>query len=318
MIFHKLIESAWRGRLFGRCDDTGLVKYFAHTDFPGLAAESYPFKSSHGHDLQGYFYTYAGYDPDRLVVFDHGFGGGHRSYMKEIERLCAAGYRVFAYDHTGCMESGGAGANGFTQSLCDLDDCLKTLKADSTVNTADISVMGHSWGGYSTLNIAALHPDVRRIAVLAGPISTDRMVEQNFAGSLKGYRRHILDLEAAANPGYVRADATVTLRHADTRALLIYSDNDPLVRMDMHYDTLYSALMDCDRVEFLLESGKGHNPNYTADAVAYLAELGEATKKASKLKTAAEREHFRNSFDWERMTAQDEAVWARILSFLAK
>ncbi len=316
MIFHKQIEAAYRARLFARCDDTGLVHYFSHQDFPGMHAEAYTFASFHGHELQGYFYSYDGYDPHRLVVFEHGFGGGHRSYMKEIERLCAAGYRVFAYDHTGCMESGGEGAGGFAQSLCDLDDCLKTLKADPTVDTSDISVMGHSWGGYSTLNIAALHPDVRRIVVLAGPVSVSLMIEQNFAGILKGYRRHILSLETGENPMYARYDATITLRNSDVRALLIYSDNDAFVRKDLHYDALYTALAGRENVELLLESQKGHNPNYTADAVAYLGELSEKVKKAAKLKTPEERAAFRDSFDWDRMTAQDERVWEKILAFL--
>ncbi len=318
MIFHKKIENIYKSQMFARCDDTGLVHYFSHKDFPGLNAKPYRFKSSLGHDMQGYFYNYNDYDTRRLIIFEHGFGGGHRLYMKEIEKLCSAGYFVFSYDHTGCMESGGTGARGFSQSLHDLDDCLKALKSDESVNTSDITVIGHSWGGFSTLNIAALHPDVKKIVVLCGFISVEKIIAQNFQGVLKGYRKHIMALETESNSDYVCYNAIDTLKNADTKALLIYSDSDPMVHKNIHYDALHEALKSRDNIEFILCSQKGHNPNYTADAVAYLGELGTASKKAQKLKTVEEKETFKNSFDWERMTKQDDDVWEIIFDFLSK
>ncbi len=316
MIFHKTIEKAYKSRMYVRCDGTGLASYFGPQDFDGLHCEGYKFRSSHGHDLQGYFYCYGGYDTERLIIFEHGFGGGHRSYMKEIEKLCQGGYRVFAYDHTGCMESGGENANGFAQSLCDLNDCINALKADEGVNTSDISVMGHSWGGFSTLNIAALHPDVKRIVVLSGFISVEKIVEQNFSGILKGYKKHIMELERSSNPDFIKYNAVDTLRNASTRALLIYSDNDIFVNKSLHYDELYNNLKDRDNIELILTTGKGHNPNYTHDAVVCLAELAEKNKSAKNIKTEDEKKKFRDQFDWDKMTAQDDTVWNKIFDFL--
>ena len=315
MIFRKKIEDAYKAQLFSIYDDTGIVTYFSHRDFDGLQAEPYTFSSSHGHTLQGYFYSYADCDKERLVIFEHGLGGGHRSYMKEIEKLCSKGYRVFSYDHTGCMESGGENSGGFSQSLCDLDDCLKALKADNNINTCDISVIGHSWGGFSTLNISALHQDVKKIVVLCGPVSIKRMTEQNFHGILRGYQKHILKLEHDSNPHYADYDGIETLKNSDTKALLIYSDNDSIIQRKFHYDALYSALQEKKNVKFLLTSNKGHNPNYTADAVQYLGTLASALKK-NMPKTDEEKKSFRNSFDWHRMTAQDDNVWDRIFEFL--
>jgi len=239
--------------------------------------------------------------------------------MKEIEKLCSQGYRVFSYDHTGCMESGGNGANGFSQSLHDLDDCLKALKADKNINTTDISVLGHSWGGFSTLNISALHPDIKKVVVFSGFVSVEKMIEQNFSGLLKGYRKYILQLEKETNPDYVNYDGTKTLQNCDTKALLIYSDNDPLVQKNVHYDALYNALKDNNNVEFMLVTNKGHNPNYTTKAVGLLNELSERTKKEAKdLKTEEQKEAFRNSFDWDKITEQDDAVWEKVFGFLEK
>ncbi len=315
MIFQKKIEQAYRAWAFTRYDDKGLVKYFSHVDFEGMRAEPYTVPSSHGHILQGYFYSYEGYDPARLIIFEHGMGGGHRSYMKEIECLCAAGYRVFAYDHTGCMESGGESTGGFSQSLCDLDDCLKCLKADSDINTSDLSVVGHSWGGFAALNISALHADVKRIAVFCAPVSVKNMIDQFFRGLLKGYRKQLWRMEAESNPAYVNYNAVSTLQNTSAKVLLIYSENDRMVQKPWHYDVLHAGLADRENIEFWLMEGKGHNPNYTYDAVEYLSTLASALEKDPP-KTDAEKQAFRNSFDWDRMTAQDPLVWHRILDFL--
>ena len=226
MIFEKQIVNMYKGMLHTRCDDTETVHYFTPEDFPGLKAEPRTFLSSVGHELSGYFYSYGEPIPGRIVVFDHGFGGGHRAYMKEIEKLASHGYKVFSYDHTGCMASGGETPGGLSQSLRDLDDCLRMLKKDPSLEGADISVIGHSWGAFSTLNIAALHPDVSRIVAISGFVSVEEMVGTIFGGLLSGYRRAILEVEREANPDFVGYDALKTLSAAKTRALLIYSDND--------------------------------------------------------------------------------------------
>ena len=84
MIFEKQIVNLFKGMMHTRCDDTATVFYFSAEDFPGLNKEPYSFNASAGHTLQGYIYSYAEAIPSRIIVFDHGFGGGHRAYMKEI------------------------------------------------------------------------------------------------------------------------------------------------------------------------------------------------------------------------------------------
>lgn len=321
MLFSRQIEYIYRSKLYVRADDKGVARYLGPEDFPGLKSMPYTFPADAGHNLQGYFYRYDNAIPGRVVVFDHGMGGGHRSYMREIERLARAGYLVFAYDHTGCMESGGENTNGFGQSLRDLDCCLKALKQAPGMQGRSIAVMGHSWGAFSTMNIAALHPDVTHVIAMSGFVSVKAMVEQNFSGILKGYRKDLLALEKKANPGYVNYDATKTLANTDAEVLLIYSSDDRLVHKAVHYDALHAALKDRPNVRLLLVDGKGHNPNYTADAVGYLAEyLTTLTKKLKKLElgTAEEKKAFVDSYDWMRMTEQDESVWKVILDTLAK
>jgi len=309
----------YRAMAYTRCDDRGTAFYFSSKDFDGLQQEPYVFTSSLGHRLQGYIYQYANAIPNRLIVFDHGFGGGHRSYMREIELLCRHGYRVFAYDHTGCMESGGENPNGMAQSLCDLNDCFLALKADDRFRDMDFSVIGHSWGGFSTLNIAALHPDISHIVAISGFVSVELLVNSFFAGILKPYRKAVMALERASNPNFVNAHAVTALHGTNARTLLIYSENDTLCRKTPHFDILREELADKENVRFLLVQEKGHNPNYTKDAVAYLAEYSAALQKLSKkkrLQTDDQKAAFVASYDWKRMTEQDASVWEEIFMTL--
>ena len=317
MIFEKQVVNGYKGMMHTRYDNVSLSFYFSHKDFDGFQREAYAFKSSMGHTLQGYLYYYDQFREDRLIVFDHGLGNGHRAYMKEIEKLCSHGYRVFAYDHTGCMESGGESTNGMAQSLCDLNDCLATIKADKRFAGLDISVVGHSWGAFSTLNISALHPEISHIVAMSGFVSVEEMVKMFFAGPLKGYRKAVLDLERSANPKFSTFHAVESLKNSNVKALLIYSENDQLCRRK-HYDILKEGLNDKENIHFLLVENKGHNPNYTEEAVKLLEVFKKARAKFAKKKntTKEQRAQFLASFNWHKMTEQDEAVWQEIFAHL--
>lgn len=317
MIFEKTIVNMYKSMMYTRCDDIQTVFYFSPNDFCGLKTEPYSFRAAAGHTLQGYLYHYDNPIPRRLVVFDHGFGGGHRAYMKEIEMLCKHGFTVFAYDHTGCMESGGDTPNGLAQSLCDLNDCISAIKADVRFADVDLSVMGHSWGAFSTLNISALHPEISHIVALCGFVSVEEMIGTFFSGCMKGYRKAILALEKESNPRYVEYNAVKSLSSSQTKALLIYSEDDQMCKVN-HHDILKSNLADKKNIKIMLVKNKSHNPNYTEEAVKYLNEFSAARAKFTHKKnlTKEEMERFVSSYDWEKMTRQDDRIWNVIFDHL--
>ncbi len=313
----KLIENVYRTKLFARCDDKGTAYYFSAADFEGLNAIPYSFISSKGDTLKGNFYYYDNPRKNRIIVFDHGFFGGHLSYMKEIEMLCRHGFLVFSYDHTGCMESGGESANGLGQSLSDLNDCFNALKKEEKLQGYDFSVMGHSWGGFSTLNISALHPEISHVVVLSGFVSVEVMFSQFLPSALSFLAKPILKVERKFNPESLKYNAVETLRNTNAKVLLIYSDNDPAVKKEVHFDALQNGLADKDNVKLILVSGKGHNPNYTKEAVKILAEYTSALNRKNKeLTTNEAKKAFVESFDWDKITEQDEKVWAEIFETL--
>lgn len=314
-----IIEKLYRSNLYIRNDNPNGIFYFSAADFPGLQAKAYTFRSQMGHDLSGWFYFYPDPIPGRLVVFDHGMGNGHRAYLREIERLAKAGFLVYSYDHTGCMTSGGEHTNGFAQSLKDLDDCITAIKGESALQDRTIAVVGHSWGGFSTMNITALHPQITHVVAMSGFVSVERMLEQTFAGPLKGARKTLYELESRSNPDYVEYDAVQTLRKTAARVLLIASSDDKVVQKAYHHDLLEQELSGRQNIRFYVTENKRHNPTYTCDAVEYkddfFAQFQKLVKK-KKLETKAQQEAFMETFDWWRMTEQDENVWDVIVSHL--
>ncbi len=318
-MFFKKIEKLYRDKIYTRSDDNGSIFYFSSDDFEGLSKISYPFKSSKGHTLQGYFYFYDGYKENRIVMFEHGMGSGHRGYMKEIELLARHGFLVFSYDHTGCMESGGETTGGFVHSLIDLDDAINTLRADKKYRSYDISIVGHSWGAYSTLNISNFQRNIKHIVALSGPVSLEALLRQSFSGFLSPIGKKLYKKELSQNSKYASSDAITALSKTSAKVLVIHSDDDTIVKCERHFDVMEKALSDRENIKFVKVHSKAHNPNYTEDSVRYKDSFFETYQKAMSenlLDTDEAKEHFKKRFDWHRMTAQDEKVWNMIFETL--
>ena len=318
-MIREAIEKTYRNTLFIRIDDEGKVHYFSAEDFEGLHKQPFDFRTASGTLLRGNFYFYAGCEKDRIIVFDHGMGCGHRAYMKEIETLARHGYLVYTYDHTGCAASEGESLGGFSTSPADLDACLEVLKREKPMGERRISVIGHSWGAFATMNIAPRHPDVCHLVALAGPISTKTMIEQSMGGPLALYRKYILALEEQANPEFATLDARTSLANAKMPVLVIHSTDDKTVSYKRHFKALENALSHKENITFLTVTRKGHNPNYTEEAVQYKFKLFGDLKKRNKKKlmeTPEQKKAFRDVWDWNAVTNQDPKLWQIIFDFL--
>ncbi len=321
MIFEKTIMKMYRNRLLVRHDPDGTVKYFAKEDFAGLMSEDFSFLGDKGQRLSAHIYKRDSARCDRLIIFDHGMGCGHVAYLKEINLLTEHGYLVATYDHTGTYRSEGEHIGGFSQSLSDLDHFIDHLREKDEYRHIPISVIGHSWGGFSTLNIPKLHPDITHIVALSGFISPKEIQAQNLGGVLALYRQAAFDLEKQALPKYYDFDARNSLLDVGTKALIIHSKDDAIVNYNRHFKALESVWGRNGRMTFLTLDGKNHNPNYTEDAIQYEKSFFCDLKgklKAKHLSTDEEKKSFIDSYDWDRMTAQDMELWDKIFAFLEK
>lgn len=309
-----IVKELYKKLITHRYDNDHIIHYFSHVDFAGLEAKPFSFKTEKGLTVRGNFYHYAQYDKTQLVVFCHGLGGGHRSYMREIERIAREGYRVLAYDNIGCFESDGDGLEGLTESLHDLDLCLTYLSTLDEMQGIRVHVIGHSCGGYAVSNIISYHPEVASVCAISAFCSVKIFLDAFFGGKLKWLQRSVYNIEKGYNAAYVASSSVDALSKAQCPVLLVHSQDDGTVSCKHNTQYLMDTLQN-GRVRYLIVDHKAHNPNYTENAVKLLAEqLGTYRKLVAqkKLKTYEAKKAYVDNMDFWAMTEQDEAVWSEI------
>ena len=316
MLFEKSVIKKFKEALCQRHDPDGTIFYYAPEDL-GLTYTEFNFKGDRGQNLRGYFYGDGATKPSRLIIFEHGMGCGHRAYLREIETIVNEGYQVFAYDHTGTLASEGEDIGGFSQSLSDLDHAIRALKASGIIGERRLSVIGHSWGGFSTLNISAYHPDIDSIVAISGYVSVYEML-RSILGPLKGYADAILRAESERFGAYAYADARYSLSLSPTRALVVHSKDDKTCPF-VHFELMRSTLGEREGVSFLECDGKDHNPNYTLNAVSkknlFFKALTEM-KKRKKLSGEDEKAGFLRQWEFSEITEQDPEFWRLVFDFI--
>ena len=319
MILDKIFLSIYKKSLITRQDDKGDIFYFDYTDFQGLNKDHFAFTSKTGARLDGGFYFYDNPKSDKLIVFDHGMGVGHRPYMREIETICKAGYLVFSYDHEGTRNSEGTTIRGLSGSVHDLDSALDAIKSTKYYEGREITVIGHSWGGFSTKNIACLHPEVKKIVPISGFSSVGETINKIVPDMFKSARKAIINFEESMNPGYTKLNAVDSIKKSGVKALICHSVDDPLVSVNDHHYPLIKAFKGDENVRFITVEERSHNPNFTIAAVKALSNFFNEKKqleKKRKLKTAEQKEALISRHDFWQMTEQDMVFWNQVFAFI--
>ena len=290
--------------------------YFTIDHCPGLKREPYTFKSDK-HTLHGYFYHYDNFDPNIIVIFCHGIGGGHSSYIKEVNELAKLGYRVLAYDNTGCVSSEGDTIYGLSNSLKDLDFAIQSLKNSGELKDKKLYVVGHSWGGFAASNILNYH-DVDKVVAISPFISLSAEYHSLFKGILGIIVPHIIKLEENAVGKWARSSAVTALNKENAHALVIHSKDDKTVLFKNNTAVLRKKVHN-PNVKFYIVSNKDHHPQYTKEAVDYFDEVFGGFDKGVRdgtLKTDESRFAYFKDKDFNAMTIQDSETWKVIKEFL--
>ena len=322
-----LFSLIYRKNFVHRYDDDHIIKYFSYKDFPGLEERPVSFRTPQGLTIRGHIYSYPDKvasdkgHPKELVVFCHGLGGGHRSYMREIELICRSGYEVLSYDCIGCWESEGSDIRGISESVNDLISCIDYICSSDELKDRAIHVIGHSWGGFAAGNILNFRKEnIKSITVISGFASIDTLTDAGFGGKLKPFKKYIKRFERKANGNLADCCSVDALRATDTKALLIHSRDDQMADISTGLDYVRSRISN-PNVKYLEVEGKFHNPNYTEDAVAYMRQTFgeyEALVKSKKLRTLEQKKAYMADKGFLRMTEQDGKIWDKIFSHMEK
>ena len=314
-----LAELIYKKAFVRRYDDDHIIHYLSYQDFPGLDARPVQFQTPQNLSIRGNIYSYPGARTDSLVVFCHGMGGGHRSYMREIETICQKGYEVLGYDNIGCWESDGEDIRGLTESVNDLVSCMDWIEKEDELKDRKIHIIGHSWGGFATANILNFRQrNIKSVTVISGFASIDAFSDAGFGGKMKLFKKSIMRHERRVNPDYAETNCVDAFKDTAVKVFWIHSKDDQMADFSTGLGYVQSHINN-PNVTYFATEGKFHNPNYTFDAVKYMREsfgTYEYMVKKRKLKTFEQKKAFMDEKDFMRMTEQDPEVWKLIFDVM--
>lgn len=301
-----IVSNIYKKSLLRRYDKDGYVPYLSSEDFPGLNKEQHEFVNSLNTKISYFYYYYEGYKKDLTVLLLHGLGPGHTAYMREIETLCKAGFKVLTLDYMGCDSSEGERMPSMNEPTRDVDDLLNHLNIKEKM-----VIFGHSLGAYTTLNVMNIRPEIKKAVVISGFLRPDYVL--NLMVGTKIFSKAIAKYEKKIEPKYYPIDNLAYLKNTTDKLLFIHSKDDGVVK----YDATAKYVLESNNpnIEFITVDGKGHNPTYTKEAAAY---TNEVMGKYYKLKKDKDKKALMEGKSAWKMTEQDQDLFKQIIDFINK
>ncbi len=297
-----------------RSDGSPRLKYLQASNFKGLKREPFSFLSNKKQLIRGYLYYY----PERLkqkelIIFLHGIGAGHTAYTTEINSLALEGYRVFAFDYTGCVLSQGQSIKNLLQPLVDLKYALRFINSDQNLKDLDIFLVGHSWGAFVALNALSFKKsNIKKVVAMSGFNNTSSVMKMNHP--LLGIMSPFIHLYNYFRYGKLaRSSSLKSLKKTTKEVLIIHGENDPVVKPEKSFELFDKKTTHKDNLHFLLFKNKLHNPYLSLEAEEYLYQV---TLDKGLINKKSEIKDY--EVDYDLITRQDNNVIKEIITFLKK
>lgn len=258
-------------------DPRFIVDYYYEyyqAEYPRTEVE---FKSG-DNTLKGYIYG-AGNDKG-LLVFAHGIGEGHESYLKELLWFVDKGWRVFAYDATGSGHSEGSGTRGLPQSALDLNAALTFAESDERLNSLPVFLMGHSWGGYAAAAVLNFDHKIAGSASISGYNEPIEMILEWTEDMMGGFRYAMYPFIWTYNKAlfgqYSGMTAVNGINKSNVPVLIIHGTEDGTIGYDKSSIISEKEHITNPNAQYLTLDGGGHNNIfYTKEALEYINEFNK-------------------------------------------
>lgn len=319
-----LITSKIYSFAFGKRLDSTPLHFFTKDDYEGLEATPIEFKSTNDNTLRGniYYYDYPTYKG--VLIFAHGLGVGHLQYTHEINHFAKLGFKVVTYDNTGCAKSDGEATGGLPQGIMDLKSCLDFIKTRDDLKNYNKVLCGHSWGGYSTINVLPFvkeEDNVKCAVAMGAPFcSTDALYEMVVrTSSLLKFTGPFISMIEKNRYGQIsKMNTLASLSNVDIDIMLIHGTKDHIINYEENFKFVEDNLKK-DNVTYVTVENKRHRPNISDGATAYDELIGKETKELHARK--AEREEIKkyyDNIDYHKLVEFDEKVMNQIDEYILK
>lgn len=310
--------------VYDRRFDKTFLHFFTYKDYDGLNIESIEFKSNEDNTLKGFIYYYHRDNYKGLVVISHGLGVGHLQYTSEINHFAKLGFKVISFDNTGCATSEGKGINGLPQGIMDLKSCLDFIKTRDDLKYYKKVLFGHSWGGYSSINVLPFTNDEDNIVcvtTMGAPFNSSEITYEMLKANSKllTFTGPFISMIEKNRFGLLsKMNTLATLSNIDKDVLLVHGTKDHIVNYQTNFKFVEDNLKK-DNIEFYTVENKRHRPNISDIATSY-DELVEKEIKDLKLKksTKEELKKYHDNIDYYKLVEFDEKVMKHIDEFILK
>lgn len=299
-----LLLNVINGRRF---DGYPTLPYYQADDL-GLEESRFSFKSQHGWVLSGSRYHVKGVKFKALVVFFHGLGDGRASYTKTIEILAKAGYLVYAYDNTGCMESQGNKIYSFEHTLIDQKYFFEWLENDPFAKGLKRYSVGHSWGGFGAAVSAKNQYKIEKVVDIAGFNYALDIIMDKLPKSLAFLRPFLWINLKLASGKYGCSKASKIINKSNAKILYIQGKDDTDVTLKRGYESLRKEVK-TNNIKYILVSDRGHSVYKSKEAEKYVEKvLSEGILDLKSTKNV--------EMNIVKATEINKELWAEIFKFL--
>ena len=305
-----LVSYLYKKQFVCRYDKEVGFPYYSYSDFKGLNQEEYTFINSKGIEIHYFYFYYDNFKDDKIVLFLHGLAPGHAAYFAEIDALARRGFKVLTLDYTGCGDSKGKILGSINQPTRDVNELLDLLKIEKP-----IVVVGHSLGGYTSLNIINLRKEIKKAVILSGFLSAESIIGPIIKN--KFFSSRILKYEKKVYPEYYDLKNIDYLKTTDDDLFFIQSEDDSVIPYSVSLKVVEE--IDNKNIRTLKVQNRKHNPNYSDAAINYMNDVFGgyySLLRQKKLKTDAEKINYFKDVSLSKLVEQDEEMFDQIAAFI--
>lgn len=242
------------------------IKRYSDYKKYNLEKEEFTFKSNKNQKLRAFKYYKKNHKYQDIIVFSHGLGsGGHQVYLPLIKKFVDNNYLVLTYNITANFESEGRSINGIPQGIIDLDYFLKYIEKDDKYKNYKINLVGHSWGGYSVLNVLNKNHRINSVVAFSSFNTSIEIVDIDLKKYFKDinyqmilpyislYERFKMGRESNYN-------AIKILKNKDTKIMILHSRDDLRLPFNKTSKKLYDKYKYYPNIKFKIYKNRGHRP----------------------------------------------------------
>lgn len=216
-----------------------------------------------------------------LIVFAHGIGAYHESYITLLKSLYDRGYKVFTYNATGTCGSTGESTIGLVQSALDLDAALTYAETNPELSDMPFLVLGHSWGGYAAAAVLNFEHDITASVSLSGYCDSvaelEETLDNRFGSVSKLFYPYIKIINKSTFGDNAGLSAIDGINKSDVPVLVVHADNDPTISYKGASIISKSDLITNPNVEYFTFSDENRNDHgsylYSAECAEYRKEV---------------------------------------------